>query len=375
MKINRKELLGALELAGKVPAYKGGLPVFDNVLLRLGQDKLTVICSDYEVRMETTVPAQPSTGEELWECLVNRKLLIQTIKAMYDEEFRIEFSKAFVLHITGNETKIQLPGNTAAGFPEQKWEREKEEHIWGLSHDRLQRFLQQGRSYVASDELRPVMNGLYLYMNEEREIGACSTDAHRLYHGYEKVENYDIHPSPWCFNLPKGAFNLIEAGLKRSSVMEVHKSGLVVRFIFGRTIVYVMTIEGNFPNFRAVIPQKHQFATFWEVNKSDLLRAINLAAVTENKATQLIRFKAGDELMVRSQDIDYQLESEQVVKVEKQGNDVEIGLKSAFLRDLLKSIPTQRVKFSIADATRAVIIEPETEQGFLTLLMPMMINY
>lgn len=371
MKINRKELLVALELVGKIPTYKGSLPVFDNVYLSLMGSNLHVVCSDYEIRVDIPVPASRGANERAWDCLVNRKLIIQTIKAMYEEELEITLTDSYGLNIKGMEAKIQLPGNPASGYPELKWGNSNSQVLYGLTHQRLSRFIQQGRNFVASDELRPVMNGLYLYKNDDREVGACATDAHRLYHGYEKTTD----GTPWNFILPKGAFNLLEACIKKNSALTVQKSGRMVWFSFGRIQVYVMGIDGNFPNFLNVIPKREQFEAFWEVNKSDLLRAINLAAVTENKATSLIRFSAGEQLLVRSQDMDYNLESEQVVKIKKDGKDVEIGLKSKFLKELLKSINTQIVKFSIVDSTRSVIIEPETEQGFLTLLMPMMINH
>jgi DNA polymerase-3 subunit beta len=109
------------------------------------------------------------------------------------------------------------------------------------------------------------------------------------------------------------------------------------------------------------------------VNRIDLINALRVVSVTENRATKMARLKGGEELIVSSKDPDYATFSSVKLKLSKEGGDMEIGLKSEFLAQLLATIKSQRVLFFIQDTNRAVVVKPETEQGYKMLIMPMML--
>ena len=107
---------------------------------------------------------------------------------------------------------------------------------------------------TADDELRPVMNGIYFDLNEEK-ITLVATDAHRLV----RYTNDSVKGAQAVsFILPKKPAQLLRQVLKGSDNVSVNFGAKNATFTFGQTVIVCRQIEGRFPNYNAVIPQNNQ---------------------------------------------------------------------------------------------------------------------
>ncbi len=141
-------------------------------------------------------------------------------------------------------------------------------------------------------------------------------------------------------------------------------------------------IEGNYPNYNAVIPKDNPNKVI--VDRAELLNAIKRVAVASSQASQLVKLvlTAGN-INLSAQDIDYAASAEDNLTCNYDGSEIEIGFRASFLLDLLGNIHTPEVSIELADSTRPGLFFPsgagaeEAEakgQSLLMLLMPMMIN-
>ena len=136
-------------------------------------------------------------------------------------------------------------------------------------------------------------------------------------------------------------------------------------------------IEGNYPNYNAVIPAANPNKVL--VERIELVTGITRVAVCSNPTTNLIRMDIADNrINLTAQDIDFSVSANETISCSYEGQNITIGFKSTFLVEILSNIDTPTIVIELADSTRAGVFKPvyddKQSSATLMLLMPMMIN-
>ena len=153
---------------------------------------------------------------------------------------------------------------------------------------------------TADDELRPVMNGIFIDLTPSQYI-FVATDAHKLV-----KYTVDTEGGPKAsFILPKKPANLLRTILlKEDDAVKVAFDSKNVKFTLKNSTLMCRLIEGNYPNYNGVIPANNPNRLI--VDRVELLNAIKRVAVCSNQATNLIKFDIGDNrINLTAQDLDF----------------------------------------------------------------------
>ncbi len=211
-------------------------------------------------------------------------------------------------------------------------------------------------NFIASDKLRPIMNGVLL-----RGGDVVATDAHKLY--ANSVEGLSVEGDGVVLPLHLlKIFNLF-------SDMSIFGGGWL-RLSGGGYTYETKAIEGIFPNYKAVIPTGYTESV--TVNKSELVDTLNEAQIMANETTQLSRWSIYKEgVNIKCVDIDFDRTYNS--NIGNCGGDiaVEVGLKIGFVLDIMKQYDNDEVYMEYKDSTRAVMYRTDRE---VFLQMPMMLN-
>ena len=227
---------------------------------------------------------------------------------------------------------------------------------------------------TADDDLRPVMNGVYVNLAGE-SLTFVATDAHKLVKFTADEAGVNQNAS---FILPKKPANLLRnLLLKEEDAVKVCFDKKNVVFTFSGSTLTCRLIEGNYPNYNAVIPAANPNRVI--VDRVELLNAIKRVAVCSNQATNLIVLSiASNMINLTAQDLDFSYSAKEALSCSYEGDAITIGFKSTFLVDILSNIETPSVVVELADSSRAGVFKPvyDDKQPYSTLmlLMPMMIN-
>jgi DNA polymerase-3 subunit beta len=180
------------------------------------------------------------------------------------------------------------------------------------------------------------------------------------------------------FILPKKPANLLKGVLlKEEEPIRVMFDAKNVTFELKNHKLVCRLIEGNYPNYNAVIPSANPNKVL--VDRVELLNGIKRVAVCSNPTTNLIRMDiASNRISLAAQDIDFSVSANETISCSYDGNPVTIGFKSTFLVEILSNIDTPTVMIELADSTRAGVFMPVYDDKHagevMKLLMPMMIN-
>ena len=369
--ISSSALLSLLATTGKVISNKSSLPILEYFLMDLKDGVLTVTTSDLETTLIGSISVE--NVEQEGTIAAPAKLMLDSLKEFAEMPLTIEVNDTtWEIKITWASGHLSIPGASAVSYPSVQ-AMGAESKVISLDVDTLINGISHTIFATADDELRPVMNGVYFDFQPET-LTFVATDAHKLVKCTAEQSN-DFAAS---FILPKKPSNLLRNLLaKEEEPVEVTFDAKNVTFALKNFKLVCRLIEGNYPNYNAVIPTANPNKVL--VNRVEFLNGIKRVAVCSNPTTNLIRMDISDnKVNLTAQDIDFSVSANETISCSYEGQNVTIGFKSTFLVEILSNIDTPTVVVELADSTRAGVFKPvyddKQSSESLMLLMPMMIN-
>jgi DNA polymerase-3 subunit beta len=144
-----------------------------------------------------------------------------------------------------------------------------------------------------------------------------------------------------------------------------------VVFEFGEIVLSSRLIDGQFPNYRQLLPEsvEHELRLS-SAEVTDVVRRISLLA--QKNAPLRLSFREG-ELTISAQTPDVG-EASETVPVPFHGEPFEIGFNPEFLRDGLESVESDELILKLISPLRPGLIESPDSGDFVYLIMPIRLN-
>ena len=369
--VSSSALLSLLATTGKVISNKSSLPILEYFLMELKDGQLTVTTSDLETTLIGSIAVENIEREGV--IAAPGKLMLDSLKEFPEMPLVIDVNDTtWEIQITWASGHLSIPGASAVSYPAVQTLGNERKNIT-LDVDLLVSGINKTIFATADDELRPVMNGVYFDFSTE-SLTFVATDAHKLVK-YNAENNSDITSS---FILPKKPANLLKTLLaKEEEPVNIAFDAKNVTFELKNFKLVCRLIEGNYPNYNAVIPTANPNKVL--IDRVEFVNGIKRVAVCSNPSTNLIRMDIADnKVNLTAQDIDFSVSANETISCSYDGQPVTIGFKSTFLVEILSNIDTPTVVVELADSTRAGVFKPvyddKQPSETLMLLMPMMIN-
>jgi len=369
--VSSSSLQSLLATTGKVISNKNTLPILDYFLLELKGSELRVTTSDLETTLVGSINVDRVDSEGT--IAAPAKLMLDSLKEFSEMPLDIEVNdKNFEIKISWKSGSLSIPGVSAVSYPAVPALGPDSKEL-KVDVDLLVNGINKTIFATADDELRPVMNGVYFNI-EPSVLTFVATDAHKLVK-YATEYAGEVTAS---FILPKKPANLLKSVLlkEEDAISLAFDSKNVVFRLKSHTLVCRL-IEGNYPNYNAVIPAANPNKVL--IDRIELLNGIRRVAVCSNPTTNLIRMDiAENKIDLTAQDIDFSVSANESISCSYDGQPISIGFKSTFLVEILSNTDTPTVMIELADSTRAGVFKPvyddKQASSTLMLLMPMMIN-
>ncbi|VAW18808.1 DNA polymerase III beta subunit [hydrothermal vent metagenome] len=371
--VSSTELLNHLTAISKVISSKNTMPVLDNFLFQLAGAELTITASDLESTLITSMELDNVEGEGV--IAVPAKLLIDTLKEFPEQPLTFQIdANSFSIEIYSENGKFSIVGQDGEDFPELPTLDEEATSSINVNHSVLLNGIEKTLFATADDELRPVMNGIYIELTPEF-MSFVASDAHKLVRYRRADAKAEIESS---FILPKKPAGLLKGLLPKEEFdVKLEFDDKNAFFTLSKFKVICRLVEGNYPSYSSVIPTNNPNAMV--IDRLVFYNTVRRVSVFSNQASNLIKLHiSGNQLIVSAQDIDFSISAVERLNCQYEGDEIEIGFKSTFLQEILSNISSTEVKLELSDSTRAGLLLPEEKENededVLMLLMPMMIN-
>jgi len=365
-------LLRQLQAIGGVIDSSNTLPILDNFLFVLDQDKLTISASDLETTM--TAKVEIIKSEKPGSIAIPSKILLETLKTFADIPitFTIDTKSTFSIEIFAGEGKYKLTGHNAEEFP--KTPTLESSSSLEIDCNIIADAINTTLFATGNDELRPVMSGVFCQLSSEN-FTFVATDAHKLVR-YRRTDCKSEESA--SFILPKKPLTQLKNLLAHEdSKVKIEYNTTNAFFEFGNYNLICRLIDGKYPNYEAVIPAENPNKL--TIERIPFLNSIKRVSIFSNQSTHQVRFKVnGKELTLSAEDLDFSNEAKERLTCQYEGEDMEIGFNSKFVLEMLNIISTDEVCLEMSAPNRAGLLLPVNNENksedMLMLVMPVMLN-
>lgn len=369
--VSTSVLLKNLQFISGVLNTSNNLPILDNFLFRLEDDKLSISASDLQTTMTVDVPLV--MADEAGNIAIPAKFLVDILKTFADIPMTFTINnETCQIEISAGEGKYKLTGFNGDEFP--KTPVIEEGTSISINSQVLSHAINTTIFAAGNDEMRIMMTGVFCQFTD-RDIIFVATDAHKLV----RYRRNDIAATQGAaFILPKKPLNLIRNILALHDVpVKLEYNDTNASFEFENISMICRLIDGKYPNYEAVIPVNNNKKLV--IDRQLLLTAIRRVSIFSNQLTRQIRFSiTGQELILASEDMELANEAKERLGCTFTGEDIDIGFNSKFIIEMLNNIQTDEVCFEMSASNRAALILPSgndnTDEELLMLVMPVMLN-
>lgn len=371
--ISSIDLLNHLQGLSRVISSKNTLPILDNFLFKLDGKTLEITASDLETTMVTTMELENSDGSG--SIAIPAKLITDSLKEFPDQPLTFTINTdTYGVTISSENGQFSVVGQHGEDFPQLPKIKPERSVSLKLSSSSLISGITSTLFATADDELRPVMNGIFMELSPS-DITFVASDAHKLV----RYKRTDVKAEAGAsFILPKKPASLLKNMLsKGNEQVNIEFDDKNAYFSAGSYQVVCRLVEGNYPSYNSVIPANNPNKLL--IDRIKLLNTVRRVSVFSNQASNLIRLSLkGNRLTVSAQDIDFATSAVEDLACQYNGDELEIGFKSTFMVEILSNIQSSDVSIELSDASRAGLFIPFNKENenedVLMLLMPMMIN-
>ena len=367
--VNSTALLKELQKLNGVISSSNTLPILDNFLFDISSNKMSIIASDLETTMISSISVESDKDGRI---TIPARILIDTLKTFSNQPltFIVDII-TFGIEMSSELGNYELAGQNAVQFPKIPTLRASSSTT--INGDVLVNAINKPLFASGNDELRPVMSGVFCELSSDQTI-FVATDAHKLVRHTRTDIKSDKTAS---FILPKKPLTILKNNIGGDDNIILEYNDTNALFSFGNITIICRLIDGKYPNYEAVIPKENPNKL--TIETASLLSSIKRVSIYANKTTHQIRLKvAGSELQISSEDLDFANKAEERLSCQYEGEDMEIGFNSKFVIDMLNNIGASQILIEMSAPNRAGIILPldglEEGENTLMLVMPVMLN-
>ena len=369
--LSSSALSSRLSTLSKVINSKNSLAILDCFLFDVTNNTLTITASDSENVLTTKLALTESDGEGHFA--VNNKTILDAVRELPEQPLTIDVD-------TQNYTVKVVYQNGIYNFTAQNADEYPNVPVMSDGATTLQMpssvlsdNISRSLFATATEELRPVMNGIYFDLTADA-LAIVASDGHKLV----RNRNYSIKSEvPTAFILPKKPATLLK------SVLVKDESDVVVRFDernaevrFGDSVLMCRLIEGRYPNYNSVIPQNNPNQL--SIDRKVLIGALRRVLPFASESSQLVRLHLEPGMLeVSSEDIDFSTSAKEQITCDYTGSTMNIGFKGPSLNEILNNLTSDEVELQLADPSRPCLVVPAQQpenEDVLMLIMPMLLN-
>jgi DNA polymerase-3 subunit beta len=367
LSLSTSELLKQLQTVTRVASTRSAVQALSGVMISAEDGAgAQLLATDMEVGVRVPLKAEVL---RVGSAVLPARLLLDVTRSLSGGEMTLELRAAeHDVELICGPASFHLRTLRAEDFPPLP-EPSAETRVSLPAEAFAQTVVRVSRS-ASRDETRPVLTGILIAASGQ-ELRMVATDSYRL--SVKETALEEPLQGSLEANVPARALNelvrISQQAPGDSLAVSVGQNQVV--FELGETILSSRLIDGQFPNYRQLLPETvdHELRLS-SAELTDVVRRISLLA--QKNAPLRLSFSEGT-LTVSAQTPDVG-EASEAIPVPFHGDAFEIGFNPEFLRDGLESVESDELVLKLISPLRPGLIETPDGGGFVYLIMPIRLN-
>lgn len=356
--VEKNILLGGIQTVQNVIGAKAALPILSNILLETQNETLRLTATDLDVGIICVIPVNCS---EQGAITIPARRFGDIVKELSADKISVTAKKNNMVIIETDTCQFKIMGIAREEFP--KLPELKDKTVIKIEQPALKEMLNLTSFAVSYDETRYILNGI-LFKLSDNVLNLVATDGKRLAVTERKPAQHvekDIY-----IIVPAKTIHELNRSLKDEGDAAIIVGENQVLFDLGNVVVISRLIEGEFPDYRQVIPPLSPNKI--KIDRTQFLFAVRRAALLSTPDYQAVKMEVFKNKLLISKSTPDIGESREEVPMEYNGKELVIGFNPAYIIDVLKNLSDDTVEFEVTDSEKPGVVRTG---GYVYIVLPM----
>jgi DNA polymerase-3 subunit beta len=362
LSVSKEKLLEGLQTVQNVVSTRTTLPILSNVLLEAADGQLRLTTTDLDVGVRGGIEA---TVEKPGAATLPARRLFTIVRELPSAEILLEVDSKSIASIRCGPSFFKIMGLPQEEFPPlPKFEGAK---TFTLRQKDLKDGLRKTAYAISTDETRYVLNGI-LFSFKDNKLTLVATDGRRLALVDLELEFPRSHEVDLI--LPTKAVTELSRLVSEEGDIKMSVSDNQVAFEVDGTLLVSKLIEGNYPNYRQVIPPEAKERIILERESFlNTVHRVSLLSSEKSNSVKLVFSKNNIDIIANTPEVG---EARESLPVNYKGREFSVAFNPEFLMAPLRNLPNDEVFLDLIDEMSPGVIK--VQSPFLYVLMPMRIS-
>lgn len=360
--VAKDKLLEGLQTVQNVVGSRTTLPILSNVLIRAEEGVLRLTTNDLDVGISCNIEAQVEKGGGT---TLPVRRLSGIVKELPSADVTFEIDGKNIASILCGQSFFKMNGLAEEEFPAlPKLDNAK---VFTLKQKDLKDGLRKTSYAISTDETRYVLNGI-LFCFKENKLTMVATDGRRL--ALVDVEVEFPRSQEVDIIVPAKCVGELQRLVSEEGELKMTVGENQVAFEVNGKLLISKLIEGNYPNYRQVIPpEPKERVTIERGLLLDAVRRVSLLSSDKSNSVKLNFGKNNLEITANTPEVG---EAHENMPVNYKGKELSIAFNPLFLQDPLRNLVEEEVHLELIDEMSPGVLK--VSAPFLYVLMPMRIS-
>ncbi len=360
LSISKELLSSGIQLVQNAVSQKSSLPILSNVLLEAEKNTLKLTATDLDIGICATLPVEI---EQAGTITIPAKKFFDIIRSLPDGSL-IEMKKKRNNFVTINSGRAQFKviGLPKEEFPELPEFKDKDSIK--VEQSVIKNMFNMTDFAISRDDSRYVLNGTYFVISGNT-ITLVATDGRRLAVYKKEMEEKTLVDRGVI--IPTKTVQEVKRMMQPEGEVEIKFSDSQVMFCFEDCFVLSRLIEGEYPNYKKVIPEESEKKL--RVNREDFLQAIRRADIFTDQDSMAVKLTATPKKLTITKNTPYLGEAKEEMSAEYSGEEMQIGFNPKYLIDVLRNLEEEEVVMELEDANKPGVLR--RGEDYIYVILPM----
>lgn len=362
--INKSELQNAISIVLKGVSTRSTLPVLSGILIEAVGDKIILQATDLELSIQYSAAA---LVEESGKSVLPGKLFSDIVKNLPDASVHVEAQdeRAFITCDTSSFSLKALNYEDFPGFPSVDVHQRIE-----IPFAQFSSMVKRVSRVVSKDASRAILTGVLVTLEAGR-LRMVATDSYRL--AVTEASMPDATADEFQAVIAGSFLSEIASLPKTESPVTIALADNQILVTCEDTVFINRRIEGNFPNYKQLIPESYATRAVIDVDRlvAGVKRASLLGSSTSPVKLDLNMASQTVQLSAASQDVG---SAQETLPCEIEGEDVEIAFNYAYVLEGLSSVAGDKVYLEVQSSLKPGIFRAVAPENYLYLVMPVRVS-
>lgn len=356
----QKDLSLALSIVNRAISANNTLPVLNNILLKAEGKKLFFTATNLEIAINYSIEANVQNEGAI---TIPAKVFTNYVSLLKPGEVTLEVTEGLTLNVKAEHENIKIKGINTDEFPLIP-QIEKKDHF-KIAAKILKEMANQVTFSASNNLSRPVLMGV-LFEVKNGEFKMVTTDSYRL---SEKSTPLKTEIEVTCIIPARTVSELAKVLDDSEDEVTIYTSKNQVLFEHKTLSLTSRLIEGNFPDYKKIIPQENK--TLIKIDKDEFMLGVKKTNLFVREHNSGVKVDIASKRMLLETEENQVGEGKVEIPVEVNGEDNEIALNAQFLLDVLSQLKDKEVTFEVDGKLSPVTIRPAKGDGYLHIIMPL----